>query len=473
VLGGLAGILAAGLGLRAFESIVPSGLLPYRNITLSQEVVILMLALAAACGLGVSLWPASRVARGGVGNLLQDLHRSSTEGKPIKLSRQMLVAAQIGCAVLAVVLFSSLLGAYRKIGTAQLGFDPGPVLIANLRLPQNAGSGERWKALGDSLVSEVTVASGVAGAAISVSPPLTRSIRTSYAVSGKTAPGASNIADYRIAGPDYFAVLGIPILKGRSFLATDTFKTRHICVVNETLARAALIPGREIGAVITPSAAEPCEVIGVAGDVASYNLRDRPAPAMYVPFDQMPGENLQGFMSIVVRTSAGASQSYQISQLTETIRRAAPSLPARIEPVSGIVAERTSPERFRTLLMGTVGVVALVLAASGIYATVSNFVVRQRRNVTIRLALGATTGRVIGEVLRNTLVLAAIGLLVGATAAYPLLKALSGILSGAGGLEISRVATSSLLIAPVAALSAYMPARRILRFHVADVLKDV
>jgi ABC-type antimicrobial peptide transport system permease subunit len=123
--------------------------------------------------------------------------------------------------------------------------------------------------------------------------------------------------------------------------------------------------------------------------------------------------------------------------------------------------------------MGTVGLVALVLAASGIDATVSNFVVRQRPNVTIRLALGATTGRVIGEVLRNTLVLAAIGLVLGVSAAYPLLKALSGILFGAGGMEISRVAASSLLIAPIAVLSAYIPARAILRFHIADVLKDV
>jgi putative ABC transport system permease protein len=469
LLGASLGILAARLVLNALASIIPNGLLPYRDIVISADVLILSMAVAAGGGIGVSIWPAVSAARLTRGNLLECLHRSSTEGRPMKLNRQVLVAAQVGCAVLALTLFVCLFRTYRNISATRLGFDADPVLIANLRLPQNVASGERWKGVGTLLIDDLGSQEGVASAAIALSPPVTRSLRTSYAIAGATTGG---LADYRAVGPDYFTVLGIPLLNGRSFSRSDTLKAPRVCIISDTLARTQFVEGQEIGALIKPAAMEPFEVVGVAGDVVSYNLKDHPAPTIYVPFDQMPGDVIQGFMTVLVRTTGNASNRYQVSRLAQTIKRAAPTLPANIQSLATIVAERSSTERFRALLMGAVSLVAVVLAACGIYGTAANYVVQGRREMTIRLALGATNGRVIGSIVKNTLVLAAAGLVLGLSIAYPLLKALSAVLYGLSGLDATGIMACVLFIPLLASLSAYIPSRRVLSFSIADVLKE-
>ena len=155
------------------------------------------------------------------------------------------------------------------------------------------------------------------------------------------------------------------------------------------------------------------------------------------------------------------------------MRRAAPTLPINIETLASVLAERSSHERFRALLMGTVSLVAVILAACGVYGAAAKCVIQQRRDVTIRLALGAATGLVISGMLKNTIALCAVGLLLGLSVAYLLLKGLSGVLFGFSGLEAPAVAVCTVLILLVSSLSTYVPARRILRFQIADVLKEV
>ncbi|HKV40502.1 MAG TPA: ABC transporter permease, partial [Blastocatellia bacterium] len=470
LLGVVAGVVAAELTLGALASIIPQGLLPYEGVPLSTWAIVLTGVVAAVSGIGASIWPAVGAARLDR-NLLASLHRSTAAGRPMKLNRQVLVAAQIGCAVLAMALFVSLLRTYRNIISTRLGFNPDSVLVASLRMPQNGASGERWKNLGIQMIDQLASQEGVISASIALSPPLIRSLRTSYTIPGNSGSRTGLLADYRVVGPNYFSVLGIPVLKGRAFSRSDNLEARRVCIVSETLARSALVAGQEIGAQIKPQGMEPCEVIGVAGDVASYDLRSRPAPAMYIPFEQMSTEIIQGFMSMLVRTN-GASQGYRISRLSETVRAVAPTLPANIQLLTATVRERSSLERFRALLMGTVSLIAVILAGCGIYGIAASDVVEQRRTLTIRMALGATAGRVIRSVLRNTLVLAGVGLILGFAVAYPILKALGGILFGTAGLESTAVAACSISIPLISCLSAYIPARRILLLCIADVLKD-
>jgi putative ABC transport system permease protein len=476
VSGALVAILAGKLMLLALESTIPSGFLPYRQITLNTKVLGVVLAGAVVCGIVISLWPALRLKRSGRGNLLESMHRSTTEGRSVKLNRQIVVVAQIACTVLAIVIFLSLFRSYHNISAAQLGFDAGPVLVVNLSLPINAVSGERWKQLGALLVNNLESQNGVASAAIAISPPLTRSLRTSYSLPGKSGQNSAGIADYRPVGRSYFSTLGIPLRKGRLFSDSDTSKSNPVCILNEALARAQFAERLEISAAITPLGMKPCEVIGVVGDVASYDLRDRPAPALYVPFDQMHSESIQGFMSILIRTSNGASHSqidYLKTLVVEEIRRKAPMLPATIQPLTAIVARTSSLERFRAMLMGVVSLIAVILAACGVYGIAANYVIQRRRDLTIRLALGATTRHIITGILKDALILAVIGLVLGLAGAYPLLQALNAVLFGLAGLEMEAIAACALMIFFIVSLSAYIPARRTVSLNVADVLKDV
>jgi putative ABC transport system permease protein len=480
VSGALAAMLAGKLMLLALESTIPSGFLPYREITLSTKVLGMVLTVAVVCGIVISLWPALRLKRSGRGNLLESLHRSTTEGRSVKLNRQIVVVAQIACTVLAIAIFLSLFRSYHNISAAQLGFDAGPVLVVNLSLPKNAVSGARWKQLGALLINNLESQNGVASAAIAISPPLTRSLRASYSLPGslpgKGGQNSVGIADYRPVGRNYFSTLGIPLRKGRLFSDSDTLKSNPVCILNEALARAQFAERPEIGAAITPLGMKPCEVIGVVGDVASYDLRDRHAPALYVPFDQMSSEAIQGFMSILIRTSNGASHS-QIDHLkalvVEEIRREAPMLPATIQPLTAIVARASSLERFRAMLMGVVSLIAVILAACGVYGIAANYVIQRRRDLTIRLALGATTRHIITGIMKDALILAVIGLVLGLAGAYPLLKALNAVLFGLAGLEMEAIAACALIILFIVSLSAYIPARRTISLNVADVLKDV
>src|SRR5215471_513012 len=470
-LGALVGIVVAKVTLAVLESILPVGFLPFREVVLGSRDLILSLAIAIGCGIATSIWPALTVARIDGSSLLEGLHRSSTEGRSMKLNRQILVAAQIGCSVLALALFVCLFRTYRNLRSVNLGFHPGPVLIANLRLPQNDVSGERWKNIGTQLINELSGQEGVISAAISISPPVTRSLRTSYTIPGSTLAEAGGLADFRVVGPEYFDVLGISILKGRRIERSDYLKTRRVCLVNETFARSNFVDGQEIGSLVKPAAADPCEVVGVVADVASYNLRNQPAPAIYFPFDQLPADHIQGFISILVRTSGTVSNEHQIGRLAASIRRSAPALPASIQPLRELVAERSSLERFRALLMGGVSLLAVILAACGVFGVTTNYVARQRRAITIRLAVGATTARVIRAVLKDALVLTVLGLLLGFAVVVPILKALSGVLFGLAGLDAITITSCAVLMPLIACFSAYWPARQVAHMRVADVLR--
>jgi predicted permease len=474
VTGALAGVLGAKLMLRALESTVSMGLLPYREIGLSTQMFTAVFAGAVVCGVAASLWPAIRMVKAGPDNLSNSPHRSSTEGRSLKFNRRIMVVGQVACAVTAFVLLSSLYRSYRNISVTRLGFDADHVLVANLKLPQNSASGERWKRAGALLINNLTSQKGIVSAAVAVSPPITRSLRTSYSIPDNPGQNSGGIADYRVVSPNYFSVLRIPLRKGRLFSDSDNLNGRPVCLLNETLARTRFAEGREIGARIAPLGMEPCEIIGVVGDVASHNLKDRPSPAIYVPFDQVSSDVIQGFMSVLVRTEVthGGIESHK-RFLAQTIRQATPTLPANIQTMAAIVGERSSPERFRAMMMGVVSLIAAMLAACGIYGISANYVVERRRDLTIRLALGATTGYLIATTLGETLILAVIGLLIGLSGSYPLMKVLSGVLYGVTGLEISAIIACTLATMVIVSLSAYFPARRIAGLNVADVLKDV
>ena len=476
VSGALAGLMSANFTLKTLESTIPNGMLPFSEITLGAEVLILVVAGGVVCGIGISLWPALRILRLSSGNLLEVLRRSSTEGRSLRLNRKILVVAQITCAVLAGVLFLSLFRTYRVINSGQLGFNYDSVLVTDLKLPQNAGSGERWKQLATQIVDNISTQQGIVSAAVAIAPPVTLSLRTSYKISDNNPQKTSGIAEYRAVGPNYFSVLGIPILKGRSFSDIDAPKNKPVCLLNETLARKHFAEGQEIGNRITPLGMEPCEVVGVVGDVASHNLKDRPAPAIYVPFGQLADAVIQGSMSILVRTRGGDSydnQDHYRNLLVQIIRREAPTLPANIRPLGTIVSELASLERFRAILMGVVSLMAVILAACGVYGVVANYVVQRRHDMIIRLSIGATPGRVIGGILKDTLILAALGLTLGLFGAYPLLKVLRGVLYGVSGIEMFAIVVCALVILLAVFLSAYIPSRRIMRLNISDILRDI
>lgn len=474
-LGAAAGVAATWPVFQILQSYLPEGMLPSREFSLNAEVLALVVLVSLLSAVGVSLLPAIRLARLGVAGLGGGAARSSSEGRPAKGSRKALIASEVTCAVVALALAVVLFRTYWGVTAIPLGFEPRPVLVADLKLPQNQISGDRWKQLAKTLTAAIRPQSGVASASVALSAPAGRTLRISFRITDQMPEGPAGIADYQPVCPGYFKVLAIPVLKGRPFLESDSSQTARVCLVNQTLAREHFPQGREIGARITPLGTGACEIVGVVGDVTPRNLRDRPAQTIYVPFDQMPSEAIQGFMSILVRVSDGSrgGRGYVIGSLTEAVRQNAPALPVAVRTLSAVVDELSALERFRALLIGSVSFVSLALASVGVYGITANYVSYRRREAAIRLALGTTAGQIILDFVKDALRLTAIGLVAGFAIAYPLVHLLGKIVFGAQSLTGLEVVAVVLAMACVASLSAYIPGRRLVGLNAAEVLKDV
>ena len=475
LLGAASGVLLTVPSLRLLGLNLPDGLLPVREFSLNAEVLFAIVLVSVACGVGVSIIPAMRLARLGVGGLAGHTARSSTEGRSSSGSRQLIVVSQMICAVVSLLVVVVLLRTYWGVTAVRLGFEPSGVLVGDLTLPKSQASGDRWKSLAESLAQRMESQAGVASAAAAVSAPVTRSLRISYRISNRGSDTAAAIAEFRPIGPDYFKVLQIPTLEGRTFSASDTSQTSRVCVINKALSGERSATGGEIGNRIELLGIEPCEIVGIVGDVAPRGLRDSPAPAIYVPFDQMPSSAIQGFMSLLVRLDdpSSGSRAYVAESLREAVRRDSPALPVGVRSMTAVIDDQSAPERFRVLLMGAVSIVGVLLAAVGIYGISANYLAHRQREVAIRLALGRTSRQIMGDFVRRALSLAAIGLVVGFAIAYPLLKTIEGVIFGVPGLTSLEIASVVFVVALIACLAAYLPGRRIVGLNIAQLLREL
>lgn len=475
ILGWLGGVLLALFMVRALERSLPDGILPFRDLTLDFRVLVFVLIASVAFAVGVSASPAYRLARLGHAGLTQGSSRSFSEHRRMKVSRQSIVALQVACATVALVVFLSLFQAYRNVSRAPLGFDPNRVVVVDLTMLMSTSSGRHWKNFDNSLANKLVQSSGFQSAT-AVSAPLTISLRTSYTLLGDHTSDGGEIADYRPVGPGYFSLLHIPIQAGRSFSATDEPTSPHVCIINEMLARTQFAQRNELGAQIVPLGLGPCEIVGIVGNVASEAIGHRPSPAIYIPFDQVPDDVVQGFMTVLVRTSAGTSRAgikYARQMVTDFLRNSDAYLYSSIYPLSDVVDIRLSAERFRALMMGVVSIIIIMLCGYGVYGITTNYIAEGRRTLTIRLALGATNTHLLVSVLKDTCKLAMVGIAIGLPVGYFLVRMLSQFVTNGSASNIStQLLISALAITVLTCLSACIAARAVLRLNTAEVLKE-
>jgi ABC-type antimicrobial peptide transport system permease subunit len=290
---------------------------------------------------------------------------------------------------------------------------------------------------------------------------------------GSSAGDEESFAEYRPVSASYFSVLRIPIVRGRGFSDAENVSVPTVCLINESIAQSQFPNGDELGARITINGQFQCEVIGVVGDVAPASPAEPPAPAIYVPFYQMPGN--AWFMSVLARNGNSAStgnQDYMTKTLVRVIRELAPTFPVQVVSMSAIVDERSAVERFRALLMATVSIIAAILAALGVYGITAHYVLQRRREIAIRMALGASPGRIISEIEKRTLRLAFVGLTLAFLVAYPTFKLVKGLMFGVHHLEFAPMVGTAALVLILALLSAYLPSRRTLEITPRRLLED-
>jgi putative ABC transport system permease protein len=273
-------------------------------------------------------------------------------------------------------------------------------------------------------------------------------------------PGERPAADVVFATPGYLETLGIPLLRGRDIAPSDSAKTHGVVLVNQAFVRKYLGGGDGVGRLITNFANEgdSWEIAGVIGDVHLHGLDRAAGPLLVVPFAQAEVPS----MSIAARTDGPPLAV--VSRLREAVLAVDKDQPlGKAQTLERVISASIGERRFQLLLLSVFGAVALVLAALGIYGVISYSVAQRSREIGLRMALGAQTSQVLRMVVGGGLRLALLGVALGLLGAFALTRALQAALYRVSAADPLTFAAVSVLLLVVAALAAWVPARRAAR----------
>jgi putative ABC transport system permease protein len=269
----------------------------------------------------------------------------------------------------------------------------------------------------------------------------------------------SRLANYVSVSPNYFRVMGIPLLSGRLFNQQDIASASRVTLISKALAQR-YFPnqdpiGKHLNFGFPPNADISREIIGIVGDVRDTSLGDAPGPMMYVPFAQAPfwGANL------VVKSTL--STSVVAAAIRQEVQKIDKDLPVTdVAKLPDLLDASVSQQRFRTFLLGLFAAMALILAATGIFGVISYSVSRRTNEIGIRVALGASRSTILRMILRETLILAVVGLAVGLPCALAASHLIGHMLFGVSANDPITLAAVAFTLAAVAALAGFVPARR-------------
>ncbi len=371
-----------------------------------------------------------------------------------------LVVVQVACSLVLLAAAGLLVRTFDQLARVPLGFDPDRVLIVDVDITRARVDPTARLAYFDRLVDVVAGAPGVAHAAASMWTPLSGGgANLIQDASGRTVD--SDLVVTNFVTPAWFDVYGIGIRAGRDFDERDAANALPVAIVNETFVRR-FLPGRQATGEAVEAMGGWRTIVGIAADAAfARSLRDGVPPMMYVPLAQSAGPGPLGATSIRVsiRSSSGTPASSTRGVMT-ALTGIDQDLAFSFRPLADYIDEALAQDRLVAMLSAFFGGLALLLAAIGLYGVAAYTATRRRREIAIRLALGAQRSAVVGLVVRRGLGLTAAGVVLGLVAAAAVTRYLEALLFGVTPLDLLTFVGVSLLFAAVAAVASYMPARR-------------
>jgi putative ABC transport system permease protein len=461
VFGGALGLLVAvwGIDLCVAALRIPTGLF---GAGIDGPVFLFAAAAAAGSVLVFGLAPALRAARVDLASTLKESGGKVATGR--SLLRSALVVTQIALSFALLVGAGLLVRSFARLASVPPGFDPTNVVTLETALPEVKYDDDAEVAgFYRRLLDEVRALPGVESAGVVNFLPLSpHNVNGNFAIEGRTIPeGIEPITEFLVTSPDYFRAMRIPIVAGRPLAPSDLKTARPVAVINQTMARR-FFPGEDaVGKrlILEWAADRPIEIVGVLADVKRWGLDSDPVPETYLPLEQLP----QAAMALAVRLTRPPDAA-DVLGLRRAVARVDPEQAIHgVSSLEGIVAGSLSSRRVNMLLLAVFAAAALLLAAVGVYGVVSVQVTHRTRELGIRMALGATAGRVRALVLREGAILAALGLAAGAAAAAGVVRLVSGLLFGVKPTDPLTFVAMALVLGAVTLLACYLPARRATR----------
>ena len=480
--GGLLGLLVAVWGVDGLVRLSPASLPRLHDVSVNAAVLVFTAALSMTTGIVFGLAPAIHGSHGDLSHVMRESTQSATVASPAARLRALFVVAEFALALVLLVGAALLVQSFWRLQRAELGFDAQSVLTARLWLPQpNVPSTGPYfthparVAFYRRVLTHVAALPGVTSASGVANLPLGGSrARLSFSIEGRAIAAAdTSAAQSTLAMPGYFETLRIGLVAGRLLSDHDDDRAPLVVVVNDTFARRffpredavgkRIAPGRRVqsgsgAGPVQPTSANWMTIVGVVRDVKTDRLELDPEPLIYRSLLQVSNLSL----TLVVRASGDPAN------LANAIRREVHAVDPN-EPVYGVrtmdevVAAALGERRFTMSLLALFAATALVLSAIGIYGVMACFVSQRTHEIGIRIALGAAPRDVLRLVLGQGVRLAACGVAAGVAGAVAMTRLIGALLYGVSPRDPSTFAVLSLMLASVAVVACYVPARRAMR----------
>jgi len=458
--GAALGIVFAGIALRAFVALGPREIPRLAQIGLDVRVLVVVAGVTILAALCAGLAPAFDLVRGDLDEALKGGERGGSDRRGTRL-REGFVIAQVALALAVTVLGGLVARSLASYTQVDLGFQPHGLYVAAGKLPLMPPA--RRQATLDRIRAAVTALPGIERATISLSVPLQGYGTATMTVEGhhSALPFGDNL-NVNDIDPAYFGTLGMAIQQGRAI--DPHAQPRREAVVSEAFVHQYFPRGGVLGARIfdgtARNAASAHTVIGVVADVPIHALVDASEPVVYLRGGFGPmGPVLSSFM-LTVRSPLPAATVRREIESAWRATLGENRLPEHIAAMDDVVALESARVRTVSVLLGLLGIVALTLAATGLYGVMAFSVERRTREIGIRMALGSSPGRVQALILRHGVMLAAIGVVAGVAVALALSRAVESFLYRVSTTDPLTYAAVALGLIVVASIASYIPARR-------------
>jgi len=453
LVGGILGVALAVVAVPSLLALSPPEIRQFKEIGINKEVLAFSFLVSLACGIVFGMIPALQASRSNPNECLKEGERGSTSGRGG--TRSALVVAEVGLSLVLLAGAGLLVKSFVRLMNVNPGFNAEHLLTFNVGLPPSSTAAQQ-DAFYEQVVEGLRALPGVESVgAVSRLPLSGGNSGRSFMIPGDSA-GYS--ADIRVSTPDYFRAMEIPLLKGRTFTDADRGNGLNLVLINDALARAAF-PGRDpIGRQLTNFGPDSIAltIIGVIGNVRHVGLDTAPHPEIY----QLLGQAQWPSMYFAVRsvTSDPTSLTSAAQRVVGSINKEVPL--ANVRTMQDLIANSVQRRKFSMLLLTIFAATAMLLAAIGLYGVMSYSVAQRTKEIGVRMALGARRGDVLALVVKRGMVLVLIGIGCGLVLSLATARLISGMLFGITATDPLTFAGVASVLALVAFVANYLPARR-------------
>lgn len=463
--GGALGIVLAFFGTRALVALDVGAVPRLAEVSLDWRVLVFALVASLLTGLLFGLAPAWRAFRPDLQSSLKEGGKTSAGGGSHPL-RTGLVVAEIALALTVLIAAGLMVKSFQELSETDPGFRTADVVTTSVAMSPRAYPGREHRLdLYGRLGERLAAAPEVSSVALASDLPLVPRFSGSPTVDGwEPAPGmTAPVVGYQSVSPEYFEVMGLGLLEGRGFEATDNAQAARVVIVDDELARRYWGEGEALNRRLTLPGLIPegewLRVVGVVDSLEIEGITQAPERRLYIPYPQFPTPSL----AVLARTNGDGSGA--AGAVRRVVRAVDPGLP--LETVRGmdtVLDESIETPKVNSLLFTAFGLVALLLASIGVYGVMSYSVAQRTREIGVRMALGSERKTVMALILGRGMLLAAAGLALGLVVAFLLARALSGALGelayGVSATDLGTFVLMPLVLAVVALVACWWPARR-------------